>query len=304
MLSKLFATALMAAVFLLLLPASAVADDEFGGTWVSMSATPDTRDCGLYGICPFLGPWSSADPTLFSHNTYSWSYYEDSYEGALATPQPDGTLENASFTASGQVSSSQYSLGAELSMAVSNWGPLDNWSGTEYFSASAQAELWLTDPNFVYNGTNGLPQNGYLALTLQVDGSGQFVLYYYNQYYGGLPQSVGFNSNPGTITLDVPFSLCDPINALCGPPDIELALRLSDELGPVWQDENLSASYSSDYLDTITVESAKVYDNNGNFVPGALRFDGLPAPEPGSSILLLTMLGGLGVAHRLRRRRT
>jgi hypothetical protein len=307
MISRRLATTLIAASFLLLIPASVMAD-EFGGTWVSASANGDPTVCLLEGPCPSLA-WQAGNPTLLSNYYYSWNYNETNFSNPFA---PLGPLQTATFTVSGQEVNSTYSLGAEISMGVGNWGSLNNsYWGPELFSASAQAELWLTDPSFFYNGgANGLPQNGYLDLTLNVAGSGNFVLDYYNENYSQLPQSVGFNSNPGTVTLDVPFSLCDPVIAVCGPPDIELALNVLAMGEPDWTDQNVSFSSSSDYLDTVTVASAAVYDANGNLIQGA-TFDGLPTtpptvvvPEPGSCLLLVTVIVGFGAVRRLRLRRT
>jgi hypothetical protein len=317
MISRRLATALIAAVFLLLLPASAVAD-EFGGTWVSASVTADPVVCPIEGSCPFLPTWSATDPNAFSTTTSSWNYNE--YVDVPFAPL--GTLETATFTASGQEGNpNTYALGAKIFMGVTNWGSLNNsYQGPEDLSASAQAELWLSDPSFVYDGINGapgpngLPQNGYLALTLQFAGSGVFVLDYYNQYDSHLPGSVGFNSNPGTATVYVPFSLCDPVIQICGSPDIELALNVLVFADLSWREQNLTFSESNDYFDTATVESAAVYTGYDPYtntatglVPGA-TFDGLPntpstVPEPGSWLLVLTLLAGLGMVYRLHLRR-
>lgn len=234
---------------------------------------------------------------------YSWQWwYTDQYFNL--------TQETATFLASGTnlTDPGTFSMGAGISMSVSNWGfqPGNTLSYPEDFTASSQTYIQLTDPNFVYdNGANGLPATGYLGITVQVNGAlngGVGVLGFQNENDSHLPSTVGLNGGSQTITELVPFDLTDPTILKWGSPIVDIALMVEVDVAPTSLFQSFSVS--GDYIDTASIVAAAVYDSNENLIPG-VTFDGLPTsltPEPAYGWLLAGMLCVIAVTRYRRNR--
>lgn len=198
--------------------------------------------------------------------------------------------------------------------------PSRSYSGFLQVNATVQGQLAVTEDNNLpahYNFVPGVDaavgvtygtafgQLGAFATTIGFDSQGNTFTY--------IPYGVDLR-NGIPISFDVPYSPSgyNPSTGLYSyAPDwfyVQLSAAANCSVGGAEGDSSMCAA-DSDYQDTLRVTGLEVLDSNGNPVPGAtlsaasgFDYNGRSSvPEPGTFVLLATLVAGAVLVHAARK---